>query len=334
MTELFGVLEGYGLSSSAIRTLTEVTTGFSGAGIWKVETDQQQFALRRWPRTGWTAERLLELHRFLIHLSECDIPLAVPVRSFQGETLLSHCGHWWQLEPWLSGEAKQGMELSDSEQVKMMQTLARLHLAAARYIPTRRGAQWFSCRIAPIPAVIERLHLIQQWTPQRIAGVRTSLLTAPEQFRLVGASLLQALEKSGDLVAAELRSLAALEQPTFPCWRDLWSEHVLFQNNNLTGFLDPAATRTDHPGTDLSRLLGSLFGNDAASWEKCLQAYSQVRPLSNTDQLIIRVLDRSSVLLSGLTWLQRWEQNTIAANRLNQVVARLQWIASRQANWL
>jgi Ser/Thr protein kinase RdoA (MazF antagonist) len=108
----------------------------------------------------------------------------------------------------------------------------------------------------------------------------------------------------------------------------------LFDDDELTGIIDFGAMATDSVSCDLSRLLGSLFGDDFAAWQRGLGNYETVRPMSEAEHRLLRPLDRSSVLLSGMTWLKRRYvlRNTPidlsrVCDRLDAIVARLTKLA-------
>ena len=106
-------------------------------------------------------------------------------------------------------------------------------------------------------------------------------------------------------IESELRLASTIPVPLVPCLRDIWHDHLLLTGDVVTGLIDPAACRTDTVATDLSRLLGSLFGDDSAGWDAAMQVYASHRPLSVAESVLVPILDRSGVLLSAMTWLRR-----------------------------
>ena len=76
----------------------------------------------------------------------------------------------------------------------------------------------------------------------------------------------------------ELRTAQRLRVPVQPCLRDVWHDHVLFVDDAVSGIVDPAAARTDTVAADISRLVGSLVGDDPRGWTVALAAYQSVRP--------------------------------------------------------
>ena len=124
---------------------------------------------------------------------------------------------------------------------------------------------------------------------------------------------------------ATIDQLQAMQRQTFrlqPCLRDVWHDHVLFVEDTVTGLIDPGACRTEHVCTDLARLLGSLVGDDTERWRQAVATYCQFRSLDDNELHLLAVLDRSAVVLSPLSWLQRRYIMHAAFDR-NRVLPRL-----------
>ncbi len=309
-------------------------TGFSGAIIFRVALDDELYALRRWPSPTLPQQRILELHRYLQHLKNHNLPVAVPVSiSVPGQqfnrSLVKFNGHFWQLEPWLPGEPKHGDEVSNAELRDAMQTLARLHFASSEYVANSSRQNWFSVKTAIPPTVHERISLIESWDFEKLQRCERAIETAPSEIRNVCYSVLSHFVQHASPLRDSLSQKSHQAVPLFPCWRDLWSEHVLFTNGKVTGLIDPNATRCDHVATDLSRLLGSYLGDDKERWQVALESYQEVRPLTQLDHELIHLFDKTSVLLSGMTWIHRWQSSAISADQLDNVLARLRLIESR-----
>ncbi len=307
--------------------------GFSGALVYRVSTINDVYALRRWPRPTLPEARIIELHRFLQHLKDFGLSVAVPLIAPQSNrSVLQLNGHLWQIEPWLPGQVRQGEELSEVELRSMMQTVAKLHLASSRYVATPSGMDWFTTSTSSPRTINERLTLIENWTYEKLQSSKRVIESAPHEFRDVCCAVLSYFTQHAAPLRESLRKHSRQAVTLFPCWRDLWSEHVLFTDEGVSGLIDPNATRTDHVATDLSRLLGSFFGDDKQHWWTALDAYQQVRPLSQFDYELIDLFDRTSVLLSGLTWVQRWQNNQLPTDRIDEVLSRLRRIEQRMQN--
>lgn len=342
-----------GAKPARIRTLDRDSEGFSGAVVLRVvvqETPQvpeTEYCLRGWPPDSLPRERLLGLHRLLEHIHKCGVTqVPVPRRSKFGTTIYAEASQFWQLEPWLPGVADFSSDPSDARLRNAMTVLAQWHEAASRFEPRDSEATWFKCfAAANSPTVADRLDRVERFQKQDVAKLRqllqqtTSLPPWGAEFdELVDLSrrILDLFNLSAERVAEELSSYRNLRFRLHPCLRDVWHDHVLFEGDTVTGLIDPSAARSETPATDLARLLGSLLGDDDERWEAAMSAYRSVRPLSDREATLARVIDQSTVLLSGLTWLERlfvhrlnYSNPPRVLDRLKQIASRLDRLASR-----
>ncbi|MEM7454165.1 MAG: phosphotransferase, partial [Planctomycetota bacterium] len=110
--------------------------GFSGAKFWQVETIDEVFCLRRWPKEHPDRDRLEWIHRVMQHvtINGCAaVEQLQPTReNAGGGTYLEYDGFFWQLTEWMPGEADFCNEPSESRLANAMETLARFHMAAAQ----------------------------------------------------------------------------------------------------------------------------------------------------------------------------------------------------------
>jgi Ser/Thr protein kinase RdoA (MazF antagonist) len=212
-----------------------------------------------------------------------------------------------------------------------MQLLARVHLAAEQYRPRTEGQAWFSRNPAgQSPAVAERSGVIADWTSDRISVTHRLLAREPhEELRRLMTALLDLYQARSRAVRSELHEMSELRFSLHPCLRDIWHDHVLFAGEQVTGLIDLAATRTENVAADLSRLLGSLLGDDDARWERALLAYQEVRTLTHAEHQLVGSLDRSSVLLSGMTWIDRRLTGCLRDEEIPHVLPRLESILNR-----
>jgi len=307
------------------------TGGFSGAEIVQVECPAGFFCLRHWPDRALPKKRILGLHRLLktIHVDGVT-QVAVPVASLEGSTLLDVAGQFWQLEPWMPGRADFLANPSRERLASAMNCLSRWHTAAKRFQPQPSEGEWFSSQVGKSPAVSERLARIDDWHSGRLDHLRTALhRDHSSPFTELGQEIASLFTAVSPTVADELRSLTQTEFELQPCLRDVWHDHLLFTGNEVTGLIDPAACRTENIATDLSRLLGSLVGDDVAEWDFALECYSQHRHLSHAEHQLIGAIDRSGVLLSGMTWLDRIFLKHARLARPDAVAVRLEGIHNR-----
>jgi hypothetical protein len=221
-----------------------------------------------------------------------------------------------------------------------MHALARLHMAAAEYAAAEPGREWFyQTWDQPSPAVRERLDLLRSWTDNRIRSVRAAPRPHPETGIVVlpledTAEVLQHFTWVAPTIARELASMAVERFRLHPCLRDVWHDHILFTGKHVTGIIDPAAARSENVASDLARLLGDFAGDDAGRWKFALDAYAEVRPLTDSEHRLVHVLDRSAVVLSALGWAERrieitqpYFRTDDVLRRADQFVARLRVLA-------
>jgi hypothetical protein len=86
---------------------------------------------------------------------------------------------------------------------------------------------------------------------------------------------------------------------------------------------------------DVARRLGSLAGDYTAFWAGGLVAYEAARPLTAIERNLVAAFDHSSVVMSGLTWLEwiylrqlRFEDRDRVLLRLEENLRRLRKLAS------
>lgn len=312
--------------------------GFSGAHLWRVEAGAGSFCLRAVSGATWNVSRLRGLHRLLKHVSDAGVTVvSVPVAAESGATVIELGGQLWQLEPWLPGVADFDRHSTDERLTAVMVCLARWHRAAERFEATDSERPWFAKTAAALsPGVIERRQRIREWSAARCDDVdrRLANLDWPD-FRALGQRLLQLFRVHADPVASELEIARDIAVPLQPCLRDIWHDHVLFTDNAVTGLIDANACRSESVAADLARLLGSLVADDRVRWRFAIDVYHSVRPLTLAEQGLIELLDRSAVLLNGLTWLE-WiclDHRPFADSDRPRIVNRLAGHVDRLGRW-
>lgn len=118
--------------------------------------------------------------------------------------------------------------------------------------------------------------------------------------------------------------------PVQPVIRDVWHDHLLFTDNDLTGLVDFGAMQIDNVALDLSRVLGSLVSNQPDRWRFAIETYSNTRQLSPREIEFVFVLDQSSAFLGGLNWLKwvllegrSFESEEHVEKRIQHLIGRL-----------
>src|SRR5262245_34740040 len=105
---------------------------FSGAQLWRVARRQREYVLRRWPEAV-AHDRIECIHGLQRHLADCQLPTPAPVVSRRDrETAVDVDGGWWELAPWMSGEADYWRHPRPEKLDAALRMLAQIHLAAAQ----------------------------------------------------------------------------------------------------------------------------------------------------------------------------------------------------------
>lgn len=308
--------------------------GFSGALVFRIESPAGVFCLKAWPPESADVPRIRGLHRLLGHLRSQGIDIvAVPVASGSGQTAVFCEGRWWQLEPWMPGRADFHESPSDDRLNSALSALARVHRAAATFEPADDERSWFGSHSATsAPAVENRIDAIAAWSADQLAQVGSRIRKVGDSERQladVAGRVLVHFERCRAAVEHQLRTARQVQVPVQPCLRDVWHDHIFFVGDRVSAIIDPSAARSDTVAADLSRLLGSLIGDDHPKWQAAIEAYDRVRPLSSAERTLVPILDRSGVLLSGMTWLRRRFLQDVRFDEPQRVLERLQKIADR-----
>lgn len=303
--------------------------GFSGARFWRLQTEAGPLCLRRWPTEHPSVPRLGWIHSVLKHAATGGVSfIPLPRLTADGNSWVMHDGHLWEITPWLPGRADfHATPVGPHREARLraaLAALARFHVATANFGD--------GCRRGASPGISQRRERLQGLLSGglvRLAdGIRGEVW--PE-LAACAPTLLRCFSVVADETLRLLTAAGGLEVPLTPCIRDVWHDHVLFTGDEVTGFVDFGAMRTDSVATDLARLLGSLAGNDADAWQMGLDAYASVRALGGEERSLIEAFDRSGVLLSGVNWLEwvflerrRFADRPAVLGRMRGILARLE----------
>lgn len=277
-----------------VRGFKRAMGGLSSALTWSCQSIQGETCLRAWPEGGITPERLHFIHAALLQARSEGIEIVPQVHTADsGSTFIEAAGRLWELTQWMPGTADYLQQPSDLRLRSAMSALAQLH----RVWATHTIAQ-------PSPAVASRVELLKMWLcapPVRFDG--SGLASKDTWENQLAAETLGALTRWGPSLLAQLQELAPERSETHFVLRDIWSDHVLFTGDQVTGIIDFGAARVDEPATDVARLLGSLEPSDSGRWSLGLELYKDASGV--VDQRRVELLDRASTLLSAAQWL-RW----------------------------
>ena len=144
----------------------------------------------------------------------------------------------------------------------------------------------------------------------------------------------QLLHYLPDKLPAVAENLAQLEgclAPLQPCIRDVWPDHILFQENRVTGLIDFGSLGIDNVSCDVARLLGGMAVINSDLWQTGLQAYAAIRPLAQPELNLAATFHTSGLLLGALNW-SAWvflegrvfEEPQSVLQRMDALIARLE----------
>lgn len=271
--------------------------GFSGARLWRLHTPRGTLCLRRWP-ADQPRSQLEFIQAVLWHVIQEGFSLVpLPLETGSHAGYVEEAGHLWEVTPWMPGDANYRRAPSPAKLRAAMHALAGFHLAAVSFPHAERSP-------APPPGITQRLARLRAWSPEKRARLAAAISRGdwPELYGRA-ERVLPLFDQAAKRVANTLASAIALAAPLQPCIRDIWHDHVLYVDQRVSGLIDFGALRIESVAADVARLAGSLCGDDSQAWLTALQAYEEMRRLSDEEALLITAYDRANVLLSGMNWL-------------------------------
>ena len=207
-----------------------------------------------------------------------------------------------------------------------MIALAQFHQAVASDMKNQMPAGF-------APGILNRLEKLKQLCSgglDQLAATIANRRSVWPELANRSVDVVVHFRAAADAVEASLHEAARLSVPIQPCIRDIHREHVLFEDDRVTGIIDFGAMRPDSRAGDVARLLGSLAGDDRQLWEEGLAAYGRIFPLNRSESQLVRVYDASGVLLSAINWLQwifvdrrQFDDQAAVLLRFDEIAARL-----------
>jgi Ser/Thr protein kinase RdoA (MazF antagonist) len=283
----------------------DVEGGFSGASIWRGDTEAgPAYCLKRWP-SDYPADRLRQIHHWMTAARDSGLTFVLPVfRTSSFDTVVESGGRVWDLTGWMPG-----VPASSAKLPEMCSALAALHRVWAG-VERRTG---------PCPAIARRLALFDDW--ERAVSF-DSFDTAPEPLRGPLRDGWQAVRNRIGRCRVDLGRWQTIELPLFPCHCDPHRDHFLFTGDRLTGLIDCGAMKVDSPAVDLARLFGDL-NVEIAEGMKLYAAASPPVPVSDP---LVRVLAETGLVGAVANWNLRLRGRKVipnadaVANRLERLL--------------
>ncbi|MEZ6138332.1 MAG: aminoglycoside phosphotransferase family protein [Pirellulaceae bacterium] len=274
-------------------------SGLSSAEVFRCVAGEQPLCLRCWPAEHPSRERLQLIHAAMQQLTLAGISIT-PKLFFtrSGDSFCFDGQRYWELTSWLPGAASYATHPSEVKLDAAMTALADIHQAWFR------ANQSPSSKLNTSPTVSERVTRLANWLRQ-IDRLRPTQRCEPGiEWSLANATC-DALRRLGPKLLADLEILRVQPVGLHFSLRDIWSEHVLFSGDTVSGVIDFGALRVDEPLTDIVRLIGSLEPVDVAKREFAINAYENRRQgYYVVDRARLAVLAQTATLLSAVQWMQ------------------------------
>ncbi|MBL4884981.1 MAG: phosphotransferase [Planctomycetaceae bacterium] len=308
--------------------------GFSGAAIYRFTANSCDYALRVWPTSESSAAKLEAMTRLLEDLHRNGISyVAAAVRKQDGTVAtVSRSGSLIHIEPWLPGKPEDSLYFSALKQENAMQSLARWHQAAAHHLPDSQHLDWIRpAHSGRSPGLAHRKIKLEQYLKKGILTENQKLQISPKSADF-HHRLQICFQAHAASLWSQLQQATQQALPLQPVLRDVWRDHVLFTGDEVTGIIDPAAFGTDSVVTDITRLLGSIAGNNWELWDKALTSYHTSRPLSQIERNVVGIFDLSNLLLSAIGCFERYL--TVISNPADFPVDSSDRLSGRLAEYL
>lgn len=317
------VLAQFGVEDASVTALGS-HGGFSGALLWRVTTSRGDWCLKAWP-ISVRMEQLRHAHWLMRQGRAAGLDyVPSPHDSSDGSGCVATTGHIWDLATWQPGRADFHAHPSPYRLEAACAALADLHRA------------WRPSRPSPglPPAIRRRLAAAEQWQSLIKSGWHPDFSSCTDEGLAAWTERAWVvLQFAVRRVPQWLNAWQETRLPLQPCLCDVWHDHVLYTNDDVTGLVDYGSAKTDHVAVDLARLLGSLVEDDPELREAGLDAYDREVGLSADERGLVDVLDRTGAVLSLSNWL-RWvflDGRSFAGD--DRAAARVAGLVRRVESW-
>jgi hypothetical protein len=295
--------------------------GLSGLPLYRVESKQGVFALRTWPVTAASAQKIslwgavCERFQQLGEESDSPIPRPIPwsvptmsLRSASTPYVIETLEWYWTLTRWVPGTPLSLSQVDEAVRLSLIKLLVDLHAKC-------RVVEYTEARSSGMK---ERVNALQD----RDWDLR--MRSSPHNYAIRYASVARIALQSTNQWLGWLQAWSNRTMEQHWIVRDLWRENVLISSRlDRMWIVDLGASRVESPLFDFVRLIGSLHPTKD-EWVLCAEKYMELSggrlPLSVDDlwrlhgisvALSIRYWNRALVDLSGRSedWIAKaWER--------------------------
>ncbi len=308
------IVHGELLAANGCEPVRQIQGGMSGATVWEcTNAARVSTCLRGWPASHPTRERLTEIHQHLQLLTEANVNFTPELHySRHGSSITFDGQRLWELTSWLPGHANYCSAPNHAKLVQAMQAIAKVHQV---WCASSEKSSGITAKVGS-PTLVDRAKRLDAWHHRM--GERTRLVrqTADTVERQLVSDTFELLNAWAAPLKKGLQRLADDRVAHHFVLRDIWSEHLLFTEDQVTGIIDFGACRFDEPTTDLVRLLGSIEPHHEDRRREGLEIYNRCRrTLGNNSTCAnsafeelswerFEILDQTATLLSALQWLE------------------------------
>ena len=269
--------------------------GLSGARVWQCNSSLHGLlCLRKWSPTHPTPARLQFIHTALDQAHEKLTFVPRVHRDQLGNSFWPVDDCLWEVTQWMPGEANYLARPTREKLWSAVDSIAELHAVWSEH----------TSQLALSPSVEQRATMLRDWLAMSDLMERVGSNVRGPIEAVACMSTVQMLHSRGPLLLAELQRISNEPVRLQPVLRDVWNDHLLFDENRVSGIVDFGAMRNDEPAADLARMLGSLHPFETDQRLAAIERYNSKRLAQPVDPARVDLLDRSATLLTALQWLQ------------------------------
>ncbi|MFY7874823.1 MAG: phosphotransferase, partial [Pirellula sp.] len=318
------------------------SSGFSDSLIFQLKLFGVSFAVRSWPNTQASVDKVA----FWDRLQRSDVfrpfPKLVPWIGYSQEQILLFPwdGKLWSLSEWIDGRPFQESDLSLERVGELASVLAKIHAATLESsVPEASG---------PSRTLVERANFLGRISRRWEASVMASDFFQRQGLVAPLIQCLATIDACKKPWGEQLEQISRADRRYHWIVRDLWYENVLVRpSGEFASIVDLGASRFDWPGLDFIRLFGSITGlanNQSCGrvstkdwWEKAYSVYTSGHPnhaLGSVTECID--LNEIATALSLAQWIEWIENRTIQLSSVedeNRVARRIRQLCQAAA-WL
>lgn len=300
------VLTNFNIGNISTFSVLPNKSGLSGSHVYKITSVEGVFVLKSYQKSTLSSLQSANILLEKVRKNGFDLfPLIIP--SKHNEKFVYQNGFYWDLSTWIPGISP---EISNCNLFESMGKLVQFHIASG----------FNQSEFAIMPAMEKRVREINSFSISSINLSSISFIPIPilvEHLKWIRQQLL-------------CLNVAPLPRINIQvCWGDARKENLLFNNGEISGFIDYCSMRKDCREVDVSRMISSFAGDDYKMWSDGLDEYSSKYPIN---YLVCRRLDILGTINSLHRWLN-WLQNPMPGSMVKQGIQRFLEIFQRVKKW-